>query len=385
LAPADLRPAANAKEAKNVTKTRPHQNPQAADLHDLMAQRFPLLPRTKPVCRALDVRVARVRELAHLADQRTGESLVRAGETFNLAALIMSDCGMPALAQTLCWQQFDVFASSRTYDAATAKLALQPLVNLGRLAIRDGHGTAAYQLLSKLFEAVTSQSDAVIDGRPVSFGELTGPGDDHHEVLRWLWSVLLADGTRALTRAGQWAQALQHAQQHKGIGRRLLDGRQVAILTHATAGDHEAAVSMLTSTDTSTLWEEAVAACMTVLCLRLAGQQADSAITTMVNSYLILEPAHEHAVFHTRLGLCALDLAADTSDVPQVAEVVVRHALESTDAYAAYAIVKASGLRQGTIPAEALDDLMESVGVSEASMADALATQTRDVWPRLGR
>ncbi|MGH3903080.1 MAG: hypothetical protein ACRDTE_02600, partial [Pseudonocardiaceae bacterium] len=42
-------------------------------------------------------------------------------------------------------------------------------------------------------------------------------------VIRWLWSALLSDGTRALTRAGRWAQALQHAQQHKGIGQRLLD------------------------------------------------------------------------------------------------------------------------------------------------------------------
>lgn len=88
----------------------------------MMAQRFPLVPRTKPACRALEVRVARVRHLAHLAGQRTDEALVRAGEAHNLTALIISDCGISGLARNLCWQQFEIFRTARSLDAATAKL-----------------------------------------------------------------------------------------------------------------------------------------------------------------------------------------------------------------------------------------------------------------------
>lgn len=248
-----------------------------------------------------------------------------------------------------------------------------------------------------MFEAVTSQADALIDGRKISFDHLIARGDDHREVIRWLWSVLLSDGTRALTRAGRWAPALQHAQQHKGIGQRLMDGRQVAILAQAADHDFDAARSMLARTLTPTPWEEAVAACLAVLCRRLADQQADPDITEMVDRYLRLEPAPEHTVFRLRLGLCILDLATGADETPQVANVVVRDALESTDAYAAHAalthqtchahmalgdsraltdIVRASGLGRGTVPADMLDDLRESVRASEASIAGALAAQT---------
>jgi|ERR1022692_3438921 hypothetical protein len=52
-------------------------------------------PRTRPACRALDVRVAQVSDLAHAAAQRTSDSVLRAAEAHNLAALIVSDCGLP--------------------------------------------------------------------------------------------------------------------------------------------------------------------------------------------------------------------------------------------------------------------------------------------------
>lgn len=51
----------------------------------MVARRFSLIPRTKLACRALEMRVARVRALAHLANQRTDESLLRAAEAHNLA------------------------------------------------------------------------------------------------------------------------------------------------------------------------------------------------------------------------------------------------------------------------------------------------------------
>lgn len=149
-----------------MRKTGPGQA-EALDVHSMAAERFPLIPRPKPVCRALEARVARVRELADLAGQGANESLVRAAEAHNLAALIVSDCGLPELARDLCWQQFEVFLTVRPLNTAMAKLALQPLINLARLLVRDGDGTAAYQVLEALFEAIKSGTDTVIDGRKI--------------------------------------------------------------------------------------------------------------------------------------------------------------------------------------------------------------------------
>ena len=122
----------------------------------------------------------------------------------------------------------------------------------------------------------------------------------------------------------------------------------------------------------------------------------------MLDRYLGLEPARERAIFQVRLGLCVIDLAAGARGVPQVARVVVRDALDAADAYAAHdalshrtclshtpmdssqaltEIVQASGLGRRTMPPEMLDDLIESVRVSEASMVGALAGQS----PRAGR
>jgi hypothetical protein len=382
-----------------MQKARPDQAALTLETWDTVACRFPLVPRARPACRALDIRVAQVRDLARAAAQRTSGSLVRAAEAHNLTALIMSDCGLPALARTLCWQQFEVLRTARPPIAGTAKLALQPIVNLCRLRTRDGDGAGAYRLIDALFEAVRSGTDTVIDGRAIRSGDLIGHDDDHREVVEWLWSVLLADGTRALAQAGQWAEALQHARQHKGIGDRLLDGRQVAILAHCAARDYDTARSVLAETSAATPWEEAVAACLRVLCLTLAGRPADSGITTMIDTYLALQPAGEHAVFRVRLGLSAIDLAAGARKVPQAADVVVRDVLQTADAYAAHdvlshqaclshaalrhsraltEIVQAAGLGRGTMPGEMLDDLMESVRVSEASMTNMLAAPTRE-------
>ena len=157
---------------------------------------------------------------------------MRAAEAHNLAALIRVTAVCPSSHGTCAGSSSTVFLTVRPLDAVTAKLALQPLINLGRLLIRDGDGTAAYHLLEALFQATKSRRDTVIDGRKIRLADLVSRDDDHREIVQWMWSVLLADGTRALTRAGRWAEALQHAHQHKGIGDRLLDGRQVAILAH---------------------------------------------------------------------------------------------------------------------------------------------------------
>ncbi len=359
------------------------------DLRAMAADRFPLLPRAKPVCRALETRVARVRELARLASHRTEESLVRAAEAHNLAALIASDCGLPEPAHDLCQRQYEAFRARRPLDMATAKLALQPLINLGRLLIRAGDGTTAYELLEALFRAVATRTNARLNGRTIELTELISHDDDHRELATWMWSVLLADGTRALTWAGRWAEALQHAERHKGIGERLLDGRQVAVLAYCDVGDHDAALGLLASSVVPTPWEEAVAACMKVLCLHLGDHPAAPDIATMMDRYLSLEPADEHTVFHVRLGLTVIDLAAGDRHVPRVAQKIVCDAVESADAYAAQdvlshrpcrshtaaddmhtltGLLRAAGLGDGTIAPHLLGQLMEATRSAEDSI-----------------
>ena len=45
-----------------MPKTKPGLATPALGLRDTVAHRFPLVPRTRPVCWALDVRVTQVRE-----------------------------------------------------------------------------------------------------------------------------------------------------------------------------------------------------------------------------------------------------------------------------------------------------------------------------------
>ncbi|MGH3925229.1 MAG: hypothetical protein ACRDTT_20605 [Pseudonocardiaceae bacterium] len=210
---------------------------------------------------------------------------------------------------------------------------------------------------------------------------------------------MLADGTRALTQAGRWGDALRHIEGYKGIGKRMLDGRQVAILARCTTGDYDAAIDMLDNSWAPDPWEQAVATCLRTLCLHIGNQPADTSAATMVRAYLRLEPSPERLVFRTRLGLCVIDLAADAhrAGTSQVIARVIREAVAGADTYSASDvlshelcrssmakadedtladIVELSGLRRATMPARLLDDLMTSAKTSEAKLAQVLARDT---------
>ncbi|MGH3930868.1 MAG: hypothetical protein ACRDTF_12925 [Pseudonocardiaceae bacterium] len=318
-----------------------------------------------------------------------------AAEAHNKAALILSDCGLADLAQQLCWRQFDIFHAATPLTAETAKFALQPIVNLGRLLIRSGHSDCAYEIFQNAYNVIGAQAATMIDGRHIDFSHLVEEVDGRQGLRRFLWTVLLADGTRALTRAGRWSEALRHIEQHKGIGKRMLDGRQVAILACCAAGECDRALKMLDDSSTPEPWEQAVAACLRTLCLSVSGRPTGSSVTAMVNRYLHVDPTPGQAVFRTRLGLCVLDLAADPGEGGKceiVAE-VVREAVRSGDAYAARdvlshtlchaglsetdmlalaEVIDASGLHRGTMPVNLLEDLMASVEIGEAELVRLL-------------
>lgn len=362
------------------------------------ATRFPLLPRAKPPGRALTLRVAEVRHLALAAaeKQQGAEGLTYAAEAYNKAALIASDCGLPDLARQLCWQQFDRFAAEAPLTDKAAKLALQPIVNLGRLAGRCGDGDGAYEIYETAYQALNSREPVTIDGRQVDLGYLAATDEDLQDLRKFLWTVLLADGTRALAQAGRWQDALHHIHHHKGLGRRMLDGRQVVILAQSDLGQTDTALAMLDDSTFTKPWEEAVAACLRTLCLRSVNRTADASSTEMVAAYLRLPSRPEHIVFRSRLGLVMAELVVDRAQRAQVAARLVREALSADDASVAsevlgftpcrsvmdaadvrvlVSVMQMSGFKQGGMPAELMHDLQASISTSGEQLARLLTAQ----------
>lgn len=366
-----------------------------------LAEWFPLLPRPRPACRALPRRVEEIAHLAHTAAHEPGtQRLVSAAEAHNKAALLASDCGWAERARELCWRQFDLFHAHAPLEPKTAKLALQPLVNLGRLHIRSGQGTRAHQLLTNAYQALRTKTATRIDNRNVDLNQLVDGQDARRELLRFLWTVLLSDGTRALTRAGRWHDALEHIEHHKGIGDRMLDGRQVAIITPIVNGDYDHALELLEHSATSEPWEHAVAAYLTTLCLTIADRNGQPSETTMVDRYRELIKQPMPPVFHCRLGLCVLDLTGHAA----IATEITRQAITSADAYVARDvlahpacghnlpeadrhtlthIISTASLHHGTeTPTDLPTELMDAVAASEATVAHALTPSTKAREPR---
>lgn len=269
------------------------------------ARRFPLIARPRPACAPLHQRVAGLRDRAHAAERDS--DMAAASAVHNLAALLASDVGLPDLARQWCHRHAMVYLRARPLGAEAAIRALEPLVNLARLHIRDGSGERAFTLLDALYTAVATRADSTIDGIAVPAATLTASHDAHLEVQRWLWAVLLATGARALARMGNWNQACTQLRRHKGIGRRIFDGRQVAVLARATAGDTGSALALLADTIPGEPWENVVTACLTALCRQHTDQPTDRDIATLLDRYRQLDTSSGLAVFHTRLGLSVID------------------------------------------------------------------------------
>ncbi|GAU70603.1 hypothetical protein SSP35_20_00990 [Streptomyces sp. NBRC 110611] len=357
-----------------------------------IARRFPLVARPRPACLPLAERVEEIADLARSA-RRDGK-LTSAAVAQNKAALIASDCGMPELARALCWRHTEVYLCAQPLGAQEARYALEPLVNLARLLIRDGDGDGAYQLLDTLNRAARSRGEAVIDGRVLSFRNLTSSDDDHRQLCQWLWTTLLGDGTRALVAAGRWDRARAHAQRHRGVGNRLFDGRQVEALARCLGGEPASALEFLKRSTLSEGWERAVASCLGALCLAISGNPDSASVAAMVRDYLSLDCARELAVFRTRVGLTVVDLsnrdaaaevydrivdeAATFGDGYVAREVLAcaryREQLSSAERRGLSAVVVSAGLGQGHMPRNLEQDLLSAVGMSAAATERALAT-----------
>ncbi|MET9872994.1 hypothetical protein ABZZ16_44250, partial [Streptomyces sp. NPDC006386] len=298
--------------------------------------------------------------------------------------------GLRDLGRALWWRHAVVVLRAQPRRAQEARYALEPLVNLARLRIRDGDGRDAYELLDSLNRAVRSKTEAVIDGRAMSFQSLTHSAADHQTVCQWLWTVLLGDGTRALVSAGQWDRTRAHSEQHRGVGERLFDGRQVEVLVRCLDEQPAEALELLNQTTLVEEWEHSVAAVLAVLCHRAAGENPVGPIDKMVQHYLALDTVPELAVFRSRVGLALLDLSPQTRQ----AEVVRRLTHDATthvDGYVARDVLAHPVCREGLSHDEhrTLAAAVTSAGLGQGHIPEPLEQSLRDatsvaayVWER---
>ena len=304
------------------------------DPYGPIARRFPLVARFRPACLPLPERVRALTELASRATQQTDPGL--ASTVFNQAALLASDIGLPGLARSMCHRHAQAYLRTCPLPAMSAIRGLEPLINLARLQIRAGHTDDARQRLLDLHEAVGTGSPATFEGITMP-ANLTRTNEDRRQVHAWLWRALLADGTRTLTTTGRWPEALAHVKQHRGVGSRMLDGRQVAVVSALTVGDTERAADLLSNTVLGEPWEQIITACLMVLCRRSIGQPVDGHIADLTNAFLGHEARPGLIVFDIRLGLTVLDAVspAQHGEVGQLVQELVRRTAEARDGYAA--------------------------------------------------
>jgi hypothetical protein len=346
-----------------------------------VTRRFALIARPRPTCAPLDQRVSELREHAEHAQQH--HDAASATAVFNLAALLASDCGLPDLARTWCHR----LATSAITHNSNPRHALEPVVNLARLHIRAGNGNAAWTLLETLFHAVDTRTDTTIDGLTIPAALLTATPETHTTTRTWLWTVLLGTGAHALATAGRWDDASTRLHHYKGVGARMLDGRQVAVIAHAIAGRHQQARAMLNATQPGRRWENAVSAC---LHLHVPAEDPTEKIATALSTHHALgavEP--ELTVFRTRLGLTLIDALDSNQPTAQtIAQQLIRDAAQ--DGYAARdllthpvcrsiatnsqieqltELVTACGLARGALSAPHLATLLAALDQAESVIA----------------
>ncbi|MBT2527799.1 hypothetical protein J7E91_20830 [Streptomyces sp. ISL-99] len=355
-----------------------------------IASRIPLVRRTKAPALPLEERITHLTGLT-VAPAGAGhhDLVARTCGVLNYAALIASDVGLPDLATDLCWRQHQVFADAGRLSGPIAVMSLMPLVNLSRLLTRDGQGEAAYDLLTRLNHAARRREKAEIDGRTVDLSALTSTEADHRKVCQELWVTLLVDGARALARIGRWTEAAEAMARHRGIGNRLLDGRQIKIMSLMEQGLDQQARDLIDATQPTEPWETSVGLLLRAHCrpLDVPVPQPDLDHTLSEAAVLLTHPDPSTAVFQTRAGLAALELAPDgpyASTLPEaVAEAArldayaarealhhpaARAGLSADRADALKAVITAAGLGAGTLSADYRQSLSKAVALGETEL-----------------
>ncbi|MBQ1017976.1 hypothetical protein KBX71_08870 [Micromonospora sp. D93] len=348
-------------------------------LASTIAARFPLVPRKRPPAKPLDARVNRLAALAETAQRERDPD--KASMVFNGAALVASDCGDAKLARTWCHQHANLYLSKAPLNGHTARFALEPVINLARLRIRDGDGDGAHRLLTDLHTAIVSGRHAVIDELEIHPQQLTADPDEIQQIINWLRGILLSDGTRALTLSGRWADALDHVQHYDGICPTLLDGRQVTIVAHLMQGNGIEAADLLSRTKIEQPWEQTVHDLLQSWHATTIRGTPTTDHAGLIDRASAAAAGRGTSVFRVRISLTALDLS--TGVPPYVADELIKlltaDVIGDGDANAARdllnhpavgpehhrplsQLIEASGLGRGSLP----DTAQESLSIALA-------------------
>ncbi|MDX2680054.1 hypothetical protein [Streptomyces soliscabiei] len=361
-----------------------------------IASRIPLVRRTKAPALPLEERINHLTGLTVAPAGASHHDLVaRACGVLNYAALIASDTGLRDLSNELCWRQHHVFANAGRLSGPVAVMSLMPLVNLARLLTRDGHGESAYGLLLCLNDAARHRNKTEIDGRTVDLSTLTGTDEDHRTVCQELWITLLVDGARALARIGRWSEAAEAMAQHRGIGNRLLDGRQIKIMALMEQGLDQQARDLIDTTQPTEPWERAIALLLHAHCrpTNTPVAEADLDRTLHEATLILAHPEPSTAAFQARTGLSALELDSTGRHSAPILDALVDVA--RLDAYAARdvlhhpvaasdlsadatdalsAVIAAAGLGTGVLHAHHREALTGAVVHAETELERLLRT-----------
>ncbi|WP_416976950.1 hypothetical protein [Streptomyces sp. T028] len=363
------------------------------------ARRWPLVSRSHLVYPSFATRVEEVHTCAEKSAQ-DGPLLDRinlACATWNLSALIASDCGLTDLATDLCLRQLRLFQAAWPVTGDTAIAALQPIINLVRLTARAGDPHAAYQQLMGVHRAAHDGGTVTVHGHPIDLTGFTTHATLDN-IQPWLNALLLEDGTRFLVATGQWPPAAAHAIAYDTAPDRLHDGRQARVIVSLHSADPDTANSLIETATTTEPWEKAVAQLLRRYADCLTGRvtsEGFSAVAHAVQSALVPAPPHLR-MFRVKLVLAAIDLASHgcEAEVHALHNTIVSDTVQAGDAYAAREIlrhpsppasgrsrheleeiVRAGGLGRGALPDSVQSTLMQAVHTAGASLTQCLTVE----------
>ncbi|WP_236568009.1 hypothetical protein [Nocardiopsis sp. FR6] len=319
-------------------------------------------------------RLAAVGRTAHSGSGE--EALAAAAQVYNGAALLVSDVGLPELARDWCWEHAHAYLTHLPLNATMAQRALEPVINLARLRIRAGNGAAAFTMLTSLREGVRTATATVIDGRELPLDRIVASNGDRAELHRWLWTIWLGDGMRALTTEGRWQEAAEHAQRHGGIGDRLFDGRQVAVIAELMSGNPDGALATSKDSVVQEPWEKAVQTILVLWCHKEScGTTADDMETILDQ----VRAAESHQVlFTTRLGIVATELTGGfQGGTPALLSQLVSDVVQAQDGYAARDLLTAWKEELAPHQVSSLAPVLESSGLGRRTIPEPLLHELR--------
>ncbi|MEV6527108.1 hypothetical protein AB0M43_34780 [Longispora sp. NPDC051575] len=335
--------------------------------------RFPLTANTRPTARPLHERLRRLTAKATAA--RADGDATRASQVLNGAALLASDCRDAILAREWCHRHAILYLDQAPLDGPAARAALEPVVNIARLAIRTGDSQHAHELLTNLHHAVANRSAVTIDGLAITPAHMPTDPAEHAHLCGWLREVLCSDGTRALTTAGRWADAHRHLQRYRGVGARLFVGRQVAIICSLLDGDNAGAGALLQHTLRGEPWEQAVRSVLAGLHRHTTQPLSSNEHRVLLDAPLNLQMTEGlgHTLFRTRLTLAAVDITGGA-----LTEVLTRlgvDILAEEDAHAARELLTHPAATMRPDQRHAMTELIAARGINGPTIPDDILDQ----------